>query len=337
MQTVGHAVEPDDQELQACAARHQAAARRVADRAGARGHVPQPRDFLRPRRQVHAHREHHAVSTCTARNRTTPNATIVAQCIATTFVLLDKPAAAEAWRHAGAAAGGEAGRLAMNATLLLLVLMQAPRRTRRRRPRRPRQADGPGCRPQPQTPPPAPPDRYTYTPDGRRDPFLSLLGTGAEHSGPQAKRGDGVAGMTVAEISVRGILQSRGTLIAMVQGPDNRTYMSRQGDQARRWRGARGDHRRAGHHAGSQRSTFARQAADGSQTVAIAGGRQAVTVTRGFALVLTLAVAGVVGGQARHRGRHACGAERQTENHQRACGRAVARRSSSRRASRCPY
>jgi Tfp pilus assembly protein PilP len=37
--------------------------------------------------------------------------------------------------------------------------------------------------------------------------------------------------MTVAEISVRGILQSRGTLIAMVQGPDNRTYMLRQGDR----------------------------------------------------------------------------------------------------------
>jgi len=36
--------------------------------------------------------------------------------------------------------------------------------------------------------------------------------------------------MTVAEISVRGILQSRGMLIAMVQGPDNRTYMLRQGD-----------------------------------------------------------------------------------------------------------
>jgi len=37
--------------------------------------------------------------------------------------------------------------------------------------------------------------------------------------------------MTTAEISVRGILQSRGILIAMVQGPDNRTYMLRQGDR----------------------------------------------------------------------------------------------------------
>ncbi len=54
-----HAVEPDDQELQAGTAGHQAAARRVADRAGARRHVPQPRDFLRSHREVHAHRQHH--------------------------------------------------------------------------------------------------------------------------------------------------------------------------------------------------------------------------------------------------------------------------------------
>ena len=89
----------------------------------------------------------------------------------------------------------------------------------------------PAAAAQPQTPPSAPPDAYSYNPDGRRDPFLSLLGAGADRGGPQAKRGDGVAGMTVAEISVRGILQSRGMLIAMVQGPDNRTYMLRQGDR----------------------------------------------------------------------------------------------------------
>lgn len=83
----------------------------------------------------------------------------------------------------------------------------------------------------PQAPEPIPPDSYLYSPDGRRDPFLSLLGVGADRGGPAPRRGDGVAGMTTAEISVRGILQSRGILIAMVQGPDNRTYMLRQGDQ----------------------------------------------------------------------------------------------------------
>jgi hypothetical protein len=83
----------------------------------------------------------------------------------------------------------------------------------------------------PAAPAPATPDPYLYSPDGRRDPFLSLLGVGADRGGAAARRGDGVAGITVAEISVRGILQSRGMLIGMVQGPDNKTYMLRQGDR----------------------------------------------------------------------------------------------------------
>ena len=37
--------------------------------------------------------------------------------------------------------------------------------------------------------------------------------------------------MTLAEISVRGIMQSRGALVAMVQGPDNKTYIVHQGDK----------------------------------------------------------------------------------------------------------
>ena len=60
---------------------------------------------------------------------------------------------------------------------------------------------------------------------------MSLLGTGPDRGGTPTKRGEGVAGMTLAEISVRGVVQSRGTLIAMVQGPDNRTYLVRQGDR----------------------------------------------------------------------------------------------------------
>ena len=46
-----------------------------------------------------------------------------------------------------------------------------------------------------------------------------------------SRRGDGPAGMTLNEISVRGVLQSRGSLVAMIQGPDNKTYIVHQGDQ----------------------------------------------------------------------------------------------------------
>jgi hypothetical protein len=73
-------------------------------------------------------------------------------------------------------------------------------------------------------------ENFVYDIDGRRDPFLSLLGTGDE---PEValQRGGGAAGLTLGEISVRGIMQSRGTLIAMIQGPDNKTYLIHPGDK----------------------------------------------------------------------------------------------------------
>ena len=37
--------------------------------------------------------------------------------------------------------------------------------------------------------------------------------------------------MTVGELSVRGILLSKGALVAMIQGPDNKTYIVHQGDK----------------------------------------------------------------------------------------------------------
>jgi Tfp pilus assembly protein PilP len=79
-------------------------------------------------------------------------------------------------------------------------------------------------------PPPPPQEAYTYKADGRRDPFLNLIGSGTENK-VTSRKGEGAAGLTVGEISVRGVLQSRGALIAMVQGPDNRTYVMHQGDK----------------------------------------------------------------------------------------------------------
>src|SRR5688572_21142210 len=71
---------------------------------------------------------------------------------------------------------------------------------------------------------PAPPsEAYTYQPEGRRDPFLNLLGTGSAPQ-PGGRRNEGAGGLTVAEITVRGVLESRGALIAMIQAPDNKTY-----------------------------------------------------------------------------------------------------------------
>ena len=80
------------------------------------------------------------------------------------------------------------------------------------------------------TAPSSTPEGYTYTPDGRRDPFLSLISTGTD-TRVAGKRIEGPSGFSVGEISVRGVLQSRAALVAMIQGADNKTYVIHQGDK----------------------------------------------------------------------------------------------------------
>jgi Tfp pilus assembly protein PilP len=81
---------------------------------------------------------------------------------------------------------------------------------------------------------PAPPPNFEYTPQGRRDPFISLLNRGDDGkngNGPTAKRADGVPGMLVGELNVRGIMQTRGAWVAMVSGADGKVYSVRSGDK----------------------------------------------------------------------------------------------------------
>jgi len=88
-----------------------------------------------------------------------------------------------------------------------------------------------GASPAPE--PPAAP--YTYEPQGRRDPFISLVNRGKETSSPTgaatAKRAEGVPGMLTGELTVRGIMQARGAYVAMVAGPDGKVYTVRSGDK----------------------------------------------------------------------------------------------------------
>lgn len=77
--------------------------------------------------------------------------------------------------------------------------------------------------------PGAPNESYTYQPDGRRDPFLSLIGTGSPTL--SSRRGEGIGGMATGEVSVRGVMQNGPTLVALVTGPDNKTYIVKAGDK----------------------------------------------------------------------------------------------------------
>jgi Tfp pilus assembly protein PilP len=71
---------------------------------------------------------------------------------------------------------------------------------------------------------------YSYAVDGRRDPFESLTATSSDEKTPRPA-GGGIAAIRVDELSVRGIMRSRDRLVAMVAGPDNRTYVVHQGDK----------------------------------------------------------------------------------------------------------
>jgi type IV pilus assembly protein PilP len=71
---------------------------------------------------------------------------------------------------------------------------------------------------------------YVYQPDGRRDPFISLLGRG-EQTPSTAARPSGLSGLLIGEVTVKGVLRDRSGFMAMLQAPDNKTYVVRVGDK----------------------------------------------------------------------------------------------------------
>lgn len=71
---------------------------------------------------------------------------------------------------------------------------------------------------------PAPPADYTYAAGGRRDPFVSLAApkTAITQSSPGVAV-KGAAGILVDELTVKGIVLSNGSYVAMVAGPGGKT------------------------------------------------------------------------------------------------------------------
>jgi type IV pilus assembly protein PilP len=76
----------------------------------------------------------------------------------------------------------------------------------------------------------ASPSGYSYNPEGRRDPFVSLVGRGndAKQGGDRAA---GIPGLLVSEVTVKGVIRGRSGYIAMIQAPDNKTYIVKSGDR----------------------------------------------------------------------------------------------------------
>ncbi len=84
----------------------------------------------------------------------------------------------------------------------------------------------------PETAVPVEPQGFDYDPEGRRDPFVSLVrrGTDTARSTP-ATRGPGLGGLETAEVTLRGTVQSRDGYVAILAGVDSKAYIVRIGDR----------------------------------------------------------------------------------------------------------
>ena len=98
------------------------------------------------------------------------------------------------------------------------------------------------AQPSPAVPAPAPaeqaplePPGFTYDPEGRRDPFVSLVRRGTSTTrggvGDAASRPAGLAGLETSEVTLRGTVRSREGFVAILQGADQKTYIVRAGDR----------------------------------------------------------------------------------------------------------
>jgi len=74
----------------------------------------------------------------------------------------------------------------------------------------------------------------SYDSGGRRDPFSSLVTPKRSNGGMEAGRQRppaGLAGVALADVLVRGVLRSGDTLLAILEGPNRQSYVSRVNDR----------------------------------------------------------------------------------------------------------
>ena len=98
-------------------------------------------------------------------------------------------------------------------------------------------AQTPAAAPSPQAPAsqaagPLESPAYTYDPQGRRDPFISLSQRGsASQRQPGSVRAAGVSALETAEMVLKGTMESRTGYVALVEATDKKTYIVKAGDR----------------------------------------------------------------------------------------------------------
>lgn len=71
---------------------------------------------------------------------------------------------------------------------------------------------------------------YSYDSAGRRDPFVTLLARGAELPSARERPG-GLVGLGINEVALRGVVLSGGAYLAVLEAPDNKSYIVRTSDR----------------------------------------------------------------------------------------------------------
>lgn len=74
------------------------------------------------------------------------------------------------------------------------------------------------------------PGGYSYNPQGRRDPFVSLLKPVSE-TGLGRTRPQGIEGLLIQELALRGIVRDRVGFVAMLAGTDGKSYFVKVGQR----------------------------------------------------------------------------------------------------------
>lgn len=72
-------------------------------------------------------------------------------------------------------------------------------------------------------------ETYRYDPQGRRDPFRSLVGPAPKLE--DGKRPPGVPGFLIDEIKLTGVVRTKQGIAGVISGPDNKGYLIRVGEK----------------------------------------------------------------------------------------------------------